>query len=175
MNELAQKLFHDLRFDPHTRKHFNISSWSGGGTCGTVGCIAGTAILRAVPAAAVSGADILWSSKDVPGFDTDKWGYGHSSLGAYLLGLSSVKLAEQLFLPLSEWTSPLVSCGDQAKFIASLSHNERPDLSSVEKMVAWAKAMPPRRFHPTHCANALENVLTKERQYVDWAEAWCEA
>lgn len=175
MNKLAQKLIHDLRFDAHTRGHFSISSWSGKNSCGTVGCIAGTAIMRAVPKAVLVNQNVLWSVGDVPGFDPDEWGYSHDSLGSYILGLPSRRVGAQLFLPWEKWISPLLESGGAARFITDLSHNERPSLDTIGKMVMWANALPSNAYHPTHCANALENLLTKERQYVDWAEAWCEA
>lgn len=173
MNDLARKLIHDLRFDAHTREHFNISSWGGNGTCGTVGCIAGTALVRAY------GLTFLNSSGDYTGGEFP-WGYSRSAAG--VLGLSKVSgffdeiyVADQLFIPLMYWASPLKKNGADADFLKRLGHNERPDLSTVEKMVSFAHALPNTAFHPTHCANALENVIEHGREYVDWAEAWVEA
>lgn len=174
MNELARQLIHDLRFDAHTRKHFSINSWTGRATCGTVGCIAGTAIYRAWPESTENGSGIKVSPQRYR--ETIAAGYktaGYSSYGAYILGLPE-ESSDALFLPDMNWKDPLVTAGVDADFIRKLSHNERPSLDTVEKMIAFAKALPKTAWHPSHCANALENLLGNERRYVDWAEAWCE-
>lgn len=176
INDLAKQLIHDLRFDAHTREHFSITSWEGRGTCGTVGCIAGTAILRA---AANAGFVRVFSPRGAEKYVGDAENFlsprdgTYIQTGARLLGMEK-SIAGQLFIPGDDWVDPLQRYGADAEFITRLSHNERPDVSTVDKMIAWANNMPPDAWHPTHCANALENLLGNERRYVDWAEVWCE-
>ncbi|MDE2096546.1 MAG: hypothetical protein KGL39_04810 [Patescibacteria group bacterium] len=168
ISAFAEKLINDLRFDAHTRRHFSITAFSGAGTCGTVGCIAGTAIYRAFPEVLPDGSNLIVPDHIRRGsIEGNNWATD-VELGAHLLGIDRKSSAQQLFLPWEYWESPLI-LGD---FGEGLSHNERPDLTTVEKMIAFAKDMPLSRYHPTHCANALENLLKHERAYVDWAEAW---
>lgn len=172
MNKIAEQLIHDLRFDANTREHFSITSWWGKGSCGSIGCIAGTAIVRAFgvkfhgihlpETPEMNAAWKSWDGKDIGYF---------TKIGASALGIKDFGVASQLFQPTSNWCEPLRFSRAKAEFITRLSHNERPDLSSIEKMILWAANIPEKPFHPTACANALENVLKHERLYVDWAEA----
>lgn len=162
INELAASIIHDLRHDLHTREHFYIYAWEGRKTCGTVGCIAGTAILRVYPQ---EERDCLqWNLRggDLVGTAVE------------LLGLPTRAVGNCLFIPGDNWIDPILEKGKEADWLVALGDNERPDLETVAKMVAWVKTVDRFResnFGPTACANALESVLKHERQYVDWAEA----
>ncbi len=168
INPLAEQLIHDLRYDPHTRHHFDIDSWSGKATCRTVGCIAGTAILRTFASAHPYEHTIA-----IPELGGD-WNY--VDLGAELLGLPSTEVGEQLFLPVTDWLGPLQRYGHYTPFLERLTHNERPNLPTVEAMLAWANSYDDHHeriwWSPEHCAATLENLLKHERLYVDWAEGW---
>lgn len=170
MNDLARQLVWDLRNDPYTREHFSISSYLGKETCGSVGCIAGTAFYRAFPE--LQGKFPRGKQGDFLEAIYKATSELPSEVGARILGLPSISVAEQLFLPWEHWQAPLAS--GFADFIFKLSDNERPNLDTVEKMIAWAKSFngSPMMPGPSACANALENVIEKERMYVDWAEAW---
>lgn len=165
INPLAAGLIRDLRHDAHTREHFSIYSWDGKGTCGTVGCIAGTALVRAY--------GIRWCSR--PKASNERLHEGEFPYSSYIeggmavLGLPSLQVAKQLFLPSTDWHHPLLRNGHA--FFDYLSHNEHPDLDSVEKMIAWARNCRSPTYTPDACANAFEAVLLHERGYIDWAEA----
>lgn len=176
MNELARQLIHDMRFDAHTREHFSINHWIGKDTCGTIGCIAGTAIYRAWPESTNDGTRGIHVSEQ-RAREAEAAGYGlggYDNYGAYILGIPE-PVKRELFIPTKYWVKPLIKHGVNADFLERLSHNEAPSLDTVEKMIAFAKNLPPNAWHPSHCANALETILVNERRYVDWAEAWCEA
>lgn len=184
INEIAGQLIHDLRHDAHTRKHFNISSWNGK-TCGTVGCIAGTAIYRTViknlkaegkswdefPSTSSLSDPLLKMAVKITGE------YGYDVAGMKILNLPNREVANQLFIPRMHWFTPILN---EAPIFSKLSENERPNLDTVEKMIAFAKEVESSNnlyikiLNPSHCANALEDVLKHERLYVDWAEAWRE-
>ena len=166
MNDLARQLIHDLRHDAHTREHFSIRRWSGNRSCATVGCIAGTAIIRARKNARWIGDSLFINNRPVSNQ------YDMVRAGQQALGLPTRAVARQLFEPWNYWQYPLYGDHADADFLQALNANERPDLSTVAKMIAWARNLPQNAYHPTHCANALENVLVHERLYVDWAEAW---
>ena len=175
----AVKLINQLRFDPQVREHFSISKWDGKGTCKTVGCIAGTAILQAGQRlfSGISRDDII-------------------SRAQRILGIEFRQTATHLFVPwiqagdLTNWMvldarvlvvdrEGIETARDRA--LGYLPLQAQPDLSTVEKMLRWAIDYEgrPREaavvFTPDVAANALEQVTVGEMPFVNWARAEAEA
>lgn len=164
LNPLAEQLIHDLRYDSHTRQHFSIMNWSGKNTCRTVGCIAGTAILRSF------GEDeIVWYGCEFRLQDPTRT---YVDAGAELLNLDT-ESARQIFMPW-QWMEGLLFERMSSPF-EHLSHNERPALETVEQMKRWALEHQDGPHHKVFdadtSARVLELKLAEEIPYVDWMTA----
>lgn len=177
MTNIARELVHNLRHDPHVRRHFSIVSWDGKGTCGTVGCIAGTAVamqqqltpwdnLRKIYTA-TAGAATAATKGD--------WGtFGRVGVGARILGLDP-ELARQLFLP-DNWLLGLSmpTVYPPLFILPDAGHNRKPSAEYIEELKAWAVAQDAVEFikscTPDASANALEDLLDGQ-PYVDWKSA----
>ncbi len=162
MTPIAQKLINNLRHDPHTRKHFSISEWEGAGTCGTVGCIAGTAIYmlgqergRLVEGDPLETANLLGFLDII-------------QAGQEMLGIEFYETAKQLFVPLKlAW-----DFRDRRDPFAYLPTQARPGLSTVAKMIAWAESYYWEGVTPDRAAFALERIVRDGVPYCNWAEAF---
>lgn len=170
LNPIAEQLIHDLRFDDHTREHFDIGAWEGKGTCGTVGCIAGTAI-------ALEHRFVEWGNFKRQAVCLKRT---YASEGARVLGLSE-RVADQLFVPVTCWFEPLW----KNILFEEYSHNERPSDQYIDELKQWAKEVDIvscytgnctgpdfDKYTPSICAHALEQVTKYEQPYVDWKRAF---
>lgn len=176
--EIAKQLIYDLRNDEFTREHFSIRSWNGKGTCGTVGCIAGTAV-------AMAG---LWKPSEVNVFgERVRFQLGDINRPINIiedarkaLGLPDTETARDLFLPM-QWPDmfregrKLYTADGIPYHVAPYSHlpsQARPALETVEQMKAWASLWCGfLSVTPDEAANALEQVTVDEIPYVNWKRA----
>ena len=164
MTPIAQKLIHNLRHDSHTRKHFSISKWTGAGTCGTVGCIAGTVIY-------MLGQERGRLVEGDP-FETAAAVFGWPDIvraGQEALGIEFYETADHLFLP-RRMAGKLLAPELQA--FDYLPSQARPDLSTVAKMQTWARSYEAGSIGPDRAAFALERVVRDGVPYCNWAEAF---
>lgn len=157
LNPLAEQLIYDLRHDKHTKEHFSIHAWEGKGTCGTVGCIAGTALARHLKLK--PGDSIINSPKEG----------SYVEHGSQVLGIDE-RVGFQLFIPTDFWFRPL----SQDTLFYDYSHNEKPSESYIQELKSWAEKLNHLEtgFKPEICANALEQVTLHEKPYVDWMQAF---
>ena len=160
LNPIAEKLIHDLRYDAHTREHFSISSWTGRGTCNTVGCIAGTAILMSL------GDKYLDDPAEIRFHMSGAGSY--IAAGARILGIAEHQTAKDLFLPWEAADSILKFGPAHFDYLPTQA---RPDLSTVARMKVWARKRLYTDHTPDRCALALERIVRDEIPYCDWAYA----
>jgi len=175
LSNIAHELIERLRTDEHTRRHFDIKYWEGNNTCGTVGCIAGTAI--AMEHKFVSYR--AWNQQFLEKLPTES----NTAEGARILGIDNHRTAAQLFIPLDMWFQPLTMGNDLFFY---LEGNEKPTVDYVKQMRNWARNQTPFDyrlvdpisdrprphpdiFTPDACANALEQL--DEVPFVDWMRA----
>lgn len=178
--DLAAEIVRDLRTDPETRRHFSMSSWAGMGTCDTVGCIAGTAILRSDMARTMflfgpSRRILDWRMSCIA-----------EEVAAELLGISEAYTAGDLFMPSTHVDRVL---GSKDPF-AYLPSQARPPAETVARMREWAESARQtrpdeprhmcwwtrlnRRITPDQAATALERVALDDVPWCDWSEAMAE-
>ena len=157
MNNAAKELITALRENHRIRQHFNMGNWRSK-TCGTVGCLAGTAIgmgkwkikLNSV----FSGKSIQDEAREILGLSRD----------------SSISL----FIP-TVWIS--ISSRSPEYLLDAIPANQRPSLNTVEEMVKFANSFrsAPEKIYsfigPDQAANALEATLTLHPDYVNWHKA----
>lgn len=182
LTPIAEKLIHNLRHDANTRMHFSITYWAGKGTCGTVGCLAGTAIAMSNRFA----SDKDWQDQRekqtaILGFSS---GSSNVEDGMKILGLPDKSAAEMLFMPRGMWLDPLIERRERPWYLdpyRHLSGNAKPSSDYVEEMVDWAMQYRGTHFdeyingYPERAARALELVTKDEVPYVDWKRAFEEA
>jgi len=172
----AFELIRDLRGDAYVREHFSMMSWMNiDAPCGTIGCIAGTALMqKGVDIHRMQNAMIVKRAAD------------H-------LGIDYLDVAKQLFQPW-HWSAVV------EKAFPDLNENARPSANRLVKMrtfnqrhirpnivgfpsspgeierdfaYAWSvvQSRDPRLFLTADAAaNALERLQDHET-FVDWAEA----
>lgn len=178
MNEIAAKLIHDLRYDAFTRQHFDIEVW-GSSNCGSVGCIAGTAVLMACGVPEQRGPVFLTANKrlcNIVGKRFTEDGYPSFDnmiiKGAEVLGITEVRTAHDLFVPWDHASK--LRCAHSGAF-DYLPTQARPSLETVEQMVRWAEDLSsdnPHNITPDRAAYALERIVRDEVPYCNWAEAF---
>ena len=169
MTEHAHRLIKSLRSDPLVRDHFSRVTWSGKGTCGSVGCIAGTVIATAHNFA----PDRDWHEQN-----RSLTRRSIAEAASELLGIE-YRVGEQLFAPWGYWFGPLIL----DRLFAKYSHNERPADGYIAELKTWAESVShcnfggpePRQFTPDICANAVGQVAINRLPYVDWKRAFEEA
>lgn len=179
---LAKQIVHDLRHDEETRRSFSMDSWIGKGTWGTVGCIAGTALMRAYD-------EFYSDSEGLPlhsGFEKiramTRRPVGECSRFAphpivetaqALLGIEFTETAWDLFVPCQN-----IDFSPESRHFEYLPTQARPDLSTIDEMRRWAKKMENYPlyaspvFTPDVAAYALERVAIDGVPYCNWAEAF---
>jgi len=169
MTEHAHRLIKSLRSDTLVRDHFSIVDWSGKGTCGSVGCIAGTVIAQARNFA----PDQDWHKQSLFALDGSI-----VEAASELLDIDPL-VGIQLFVPWENWFRPLF----QDRLFNNYSHNERPSESYIAKLKAWANGLSndctygpiPEEYTPDICSNAVELVAIDRLPYVDLKRAFEEA
>ena len=165
--DIAKQLIYDLRNDAHTREHFSIVNWHGKNTCGTVGCIAGTAVYRDKQTSEDRHiAEIL--KEENGNFFIDK--------GQEILGIPYRETARHLFIP-TAWIDDLRYEHEPFDFLPAQA---QPVLDTVNDMKQWAETFRMYSYtesmrmlnKPDMCANALEQVTVEELPYVNWKRAY---
>ena len=177
--EIAKQLIYNLRNDDHVREHFSISSWAGKKTCGTVGCIAGTALVMAG----------LWEASrvnfdDEPTLHTSNFKHGDLvSSGQGVLGIEFEKTADHLFMPFNVFGYEVTAYNltqDRHPFLY-LPKNAQPQFDTIQDMLDFYKSLDKegecitQKITPDHAAHALEQVTVDEIPYVNWKRAFEEA
>ena len=173
MTPIAEELIRRLRYDPETRGEFDISTWEDRRECGTVRCIAGSAVHLARDPSPLGERQILWDHS----LYLTPTAQSYTELAAKLLGIPFMRTARDLFMP---WEAGhrVGYHGDRA--FDSYPEQARPDLSTIEKMRRWAaevSSIPAGNawqscITPDRAAYALERVTKDEIPYCNWAEAF---
>lgn len=199
MTPLAKTLIHELRHNRYMRDNWDMSSWvenvnsppseQWGNVCGTVGCIAGSAMLLSGKWKA---ADLLTQERE-----NERSGEFFVKTAAELLEIPFTQTATDLFIPslcidrtskhtnpsyietlLRAWDLPIDTAWDY------LPTQARPRLETVNQMKAWANSYfdhsreimySNRVFEhatPDRAAYALERITRDEIPYCNWAEAF---
>ena len=162
MTPIPEKLIYNLRNDAHTRKHFSINAWEGAGTCNTVGCIAGTAIfMEMVDLNLHLGGEERLKNRQI------KLGR-YSQDGQRILGIPYYETASHLFIPLHS-ASLIENLGPEV--FSYLPTQARPDQSTFERILSWAKNPFSGEITPDRAALALERIVKDEIPYCDWSYA----
>ena len=178
--EIAKQLIYNLRNDNHVREHFSIRHWEGKGTCGTVGCIAGTALVMAR----------LWEPTYYSHFlgelvlDSDDFEYDNfTKEGQKVLGLEFRQTAMHLFIPdtVFDGRAGSYNLSQEHHPFLYLSQNAQPQFETIEAMLEFYKSLDAEGYSisqkvtPDRAAHALEQVTVDEIPYVDWKRAFEEA
>lgn len=159
----GRDLINDLRHEERLRKHFKMGTWFSSidkRRCGTVGCIAGTILLRNGRTAGQY-------------FRADDVARTIEADAAEILEIPRA-VAQHLFLPHS-WTIDLV-CEGFHRHYEHLWHekdNYRCDLTTIESMKKWALKCDTHWDHnitPDGAADVLEGILDRHPGWVDWSE-----
>lgn len=185
MTPVAAELIHRLRNDKFTRNHFNMGVWINEG-CGTVGCLAGTAMLiEADEGKRYDEVRLLLSRAN----NSFLPGCSHTVIqgASRILGLDQ-RAGRELFLPgtfaynvtvedtvttLPERDAPWLL--EHPYYMETYGPNERPGAEQVRALVKWGIYFRRNRFTsrlgPDECADALERTLMNESPYARWAAA----
>ncbi len=182
MNGLAKQLIDDMRHNKYVRAHFNMLYYHGRNRCNTVGCIAGTAIYMSNTKIGIDKAGIARLSMILAAHGTSAIEDGELVYAQKLLGINHTKTAIDLFMPWEQMKAlqpstkyfPRGRVPRPADHFDYLSHNERPDLDTVRKMIQWARLRENVSIDPSvdQAALALERVVRDEIPYCNWAEAY---
>lgn len=165
----AEWLIDALQNDPKVAEHFSISSWEGKNTCGTVGCIAGTAVAHHYQFKDSDNLAVKYSifarNEYSPLMYCDVPGKHMTALGAKVLGLG-IPTATHLFIPM-RWRVDLM---DEMPF-PHLTARQRPTAERIELMREFTLNWVHYYITAPQAGRALKSVLVDEVPYVDWRRA----
>lgn len=168
-----------LRTEGQLRAGFHMGNWLN--TCGTAGCIAGSAVILAQRNRSLAPNASLQAIYGRP----EEIGFRYNA--ATLLGLTDA-MSFQLFAP-GNWTTSLYD-GDFLNTIIPTPNNPLPPTDYVEDMARWAENVDlslgglwPKGYgrserrvpiSPDYAALTLEHILERHPHYVDWMAPWQE-
>ena len=160
MNENVKEFIHRLRNNDLMGLEFNMNDYfRSTKSCGTVGCIAGSFAHLYIQT-----PDYLPSIHDI-----------HTYMDI------NARVADQLFYPhtwIDIWTDVEATNNE----LLHITHNQRPDLSTIQKMKEFAEQFYIDEENKWRCiygettpqiaANALEDIVEKHPDYCNWEAAF---
>lgn len=163
----AQELIKFLE-EPSSEIDFDMSEWAKEELCGTVGCIAGTAIFLNDP---IRFKSLLHSYGD---FTPENHNVYFVGKGAELLGIE-MPVARHLFMP-QIWVYDLHDGAYAWHYEKVWTHNYRADLNTIKKMVDWAGDWrgPDLVNSVTrqHAIEAIKQTAIDKEPYMDWQKVF---